>query len=142
MQPIAAEDVPEKLAGQVEIPSHHLTPNTCPYRYQYISNFLFNVDTDISEHPVLFQNNARVQNCPVVTISNTLFGLCLSFWPFSFCIFVFLSFFVFFVFLSFCLFVFLSFCLFVFLSYITLIKCLKGSQVSKVTLCVKILKWQ
>ena len=50
------------------------------------------------------QNIARVRNCPVVIISNTIFGLCLSFWPFSFC-------------------------LFVFLSYITLIKCLKGSQV-------------
>ena len=62
-------------------------------------------------------------------------------------------FFVFFVFLSFCLFVFLSFCLFVFLSFCLF--CLfvflsghysdqmtEGSQVLKVTLCVKILTWR
>ena len=53
-------------------------------------------------------NIARVQNCPDVTILNSLFGLCLL----SFCVFVFFLF----GFLSFCLFVSLFFCLFVFLS--------------------------
>ena len=57
---------------------------------------------------------------------------------------------VFFVFLSFCLFVFssilcfvfLSFCLFVFLSWINSDQMSRGSQVSKVTICVKFLKWR
>ena len=71
------------------------------------------------------KNIARVQNCPDVTILNTLSGLCLLY----FCLFFFLSF---------CLFVFSSFCLFIAL----MIKCLKGSQVSRVTLCAEILKWQ
>jgi len=44
--------------------------------------------------------------------------------------------------LSFCLFVFLSFCLFVFLSRHHSDQMSEGSEVSKVTLCVEILKWQ
>ena len=90
----------------------------------------------------------RVRNCPDVTILNSLFGLCLSF----FCLFILLSFSLFdsfclFVFLSFCifyLFVFLPFCLFVFLSFLSFcldITMSEGSQISKVTLCVKIQKW-
>ena len=46
-----------------------------------------------------------------------------------------------FVLLSFCLFVFLSFCLFVFSSRHLSDQMSEGYQVSKVTLCVKILKW-
>ena len=77
---------------------------------------------------------------------------------FVFCLFVFMSFCIF-VFMSFCTFVFFSFflflflsCLFVFLllvflSFYCLSFCFlsdmsEGSQVSKVTLCVKIQKWQ
>ena len=97
---------------------------------------------------ILGKNIARVQNCPDVTILNSLSVLCLFvFFPFCLFIFVVFLYFCLFVFLSVCLFclfvsfVFLSFCLFVFLSF-----CLdsdqmsEGSQVSKVTLCVKILK--
>ena len=54
---------------------------------------------------------------------------------------VFLCFCVF-VFLCFCLFVFLSFCLMVFLSGHHADQISEGSEVSKVTLCVKILKWR
>ena len=57
-----------------------------------------------------------------------------------FCIFVFLSFYLS-VFLSFCLFVLLSFCLFVFLSRHHSDQMPEGSEVSKVALCAKILKW-
>ena len=46
-----------------------------------------------------------------------------------------------FVFLSFCLFVFLYFCLLVFLSRHHVDQMSEGCQVSKVTICVKILKW-
>ena len=91
------------------------------------------------------KNIARVRNCPDVTTLDSFFGLCLlSFCLFvflSFCIFVFLSFRLF-VFLSFCLFDFLSFCLFVFLSRHQADQMSERSQVSKVTLCVKIQKWQ
>ena len=72
--------------------------------------------------PIFFLNIARVRNCPDVTISISLFGLCLFvFLPICvFCHFVILSscpfvFFPFFL-LSFCLFVFLSLCLFVWTS--------------------------
>ena len=69
-----------------------------------------------------------------------------SFWSLSF---IFLSFFLpssllsfcLFVFLSFCLFVFLSFCLYVFLSRHHSDEMSEGLEVSKVTICVKILKW-
>ena len=72
----------------------------------------------------------------------------LSFCSLSFCLLVFLSFCIF-VFSSFCLFVFLSFCLFVFLSFCLSVflsrhhsdQMSEGSEVSKVTLCVKVLKW-
>ena len=67
-------------------------------------------------------------------------SFCLSVFL-SFCLFFFLSFCLF-VFLSFCLFVFLPFCLFVFLSWHHSDQMSEGSQVLKVTLCVKILKWQ
>ena len=80
-----------------------------------------------------------------------VFFVFLSFYRFvfmSFCIFVFLSFCLFFilsfclsVLLSFCLFVFLSFCLFVFLFRHHFDQMSEGSEVSKVTLCVKIQKW-
>ena len=95
----------------------------------------------------MHKNITRVQNCPDVTISNSLFALLVFF---SFCHVVFLSFchFPIFVFLLFCLFVFLSyclFCLFVMLSFclyvifeflsfcpdIMLIKCLKGPKYQK-----------
>ena len=61
------------------------------------------------------ENIARVQNCPDVTIFNSLFGLC----HLSFCLFLF-------IFLSFCLFVFLSFWLFVFLYFFV---CLSRHQI-------------
>ena len=93
-------------------------------------------------HPgMLIENIARVRNCPDVAILSSLFGLCLS----SFCLFVFLPLsllsFCLFVFLSFCLFVFLSFCLYVFLSRHHSDEMSEGLEVSKVTICVKILKW-
>ena len=75
------------------------------------------------------KNIARVRNCPDITTLNSLFGVCL------------------FVFLSFCLFVLLSFFL-SFLSFFCLLsrhhsyQMSEGSQVSKVTICLKILKWQ
>ena len=82
-----------------------------------------------------------MRNCPDVAILSSLFGLCLS----SFCLFVFLPSsllsFCLFVFLSFCLFVFLSFCLYVFLSRHHSDEMSEGLEVSKVTICVKILKW-
>ena len=62
----------------------------------------------------------------------------------SFYLFIFLSFCLF-VFLSFCLFDFLSFCLFVFFVFLSgnhADQMSEGSEVSKVTLCVKILKWR
>ena len=83
------------------------------------------------------KNIARVRNCTDVTILNYLFGLCLlsfSLYVFlSFCLFVFMSFFCLFVF-----YVFLSFSFFVDLSADQVSE---GSQVSNVTLCVKIQKW-
>ena len=78
----------------------------------------------VSYHTYILYQNIKYQ------ISNTLFGRCLL--CFSFLVF----------FCLFCLFLFLSFCLLSFCLDITLIKCLKGSEVSKVTLCVKILKWR
>ena len=81
-----------------------------------------------------YENIARVQNYPVVAKLNSLFGL--SFVFLLFCLFFYIQ-----VFLSFCLFVFLSFCLFVFLSRHHSDQMSQWSQVSKVTLCVKILKW-
>ena len=87
------------------------------------------------------KNITRVRNCPDVAILSSLFGLCLS----SFCLFVVLPSsllsFCLFVFLSFCLFVFLSFCLYVFLSRHHSDEMSEGLEVSKVTICVKILKW-
>ena len=113
------------------------------------------------------RNIARVQNCPDVKVLNSLFGLCLLsfcllvFLVFSsFRLFFFLSqhrfvrlsfchdVFLFFdldVFLSFCLlafwsfchFVFLSSCIFIFLSRHHYDQMSEGSEVSKVTLCVK-----
>ena len=67
---------------------------------------------------------AKTQTYPHIMISNCHFGLCLS------------------VFLPFCTFVFLFFCLFVFSSRHSSDQMSEGSQVSKVTLCVKILKWR
>ena len=67
----------------------------------------------------------------------------LSFWLFvflSFYLFIVLFFLSFFVFLSCCLFVMLSFCLFVLLYFCPDMS--EGCQVSKVTLCVKVLKWR
>ena len=67
----------------------------------------------------ILKNIARVQNCPDVTISNSLLGLCFL----SFCLFIFLSFFrIFFV--SFRLFVLLYFCYFVFCIFIFVSFCL------------------
>ena len=88
------------------------------------------------------KNIARVQNCPDVTILNSLFVLCF-FVSLSFCLFVFLSLCLF-VFLSlcFCPLVFLSFCIFVFLCRHHADQVSEGSQVSKVTICVEIPKWQ
>ena len=102
---------------------------------------------------------ARVRNCPEVTkLSFCSLSFCLFFLFFLsffcifciFCPFVFSNFFVFF-------FVFWSFCLFVFFLFVSLYFCLfsffcifirhhsdqmsEASQVSKVTLCVEILKW-
>ena len=79
------------------------------------------------------ENIARVRNCPDVTILISLFGLCLQ----SFCLFDILYFchFVFFFFLL---------CLCLFVRHLA-DKMSEGSQVSrmaKVTLCVKIQKWQ
>ena len=74
------------------------------------------------------ENIARVQNCPDVTIFNSLFGLC----QLSFCLFCLFVFFILFIFVFFCLFsVFLSFCLLSFFVDITLIKCLKGLKSKK-----------
>ena len=86
-----------------------------------------------------WKNIERVRNCPDVKIINSLFGLCLlSFCLLYFCLFVF-PFFVLFFCLVFCLlFFFFSFCRFWHHSG----QISEGSQVSKVTLCVKILKWQ
>ena len=75
------------------------------------------------------------------------FFVFLPFCPFvlfSFCPLALLSFFLF-VFLSFCTFrnfCILYFCLFVFSSWHHTDQMSEGSQVSKVTICVKILKWQ
>ena len=88
-----------------------------------------------------------------------MFGHSISLWfcpyfcPFAllpFCFLVLLSFFPF-VLLPFCLFVFLYFCLFVFLSFCPCLyvflsrhhsdEMSEGLEVSKVTICVKILKW-
>ena len=81
------------------------------------------------------QNIARVQKCPDITILYSLFGLCLFICS-SFC-----PFFLFFCLFS-CPFVFLPFYLFVFLFRNYSDQMSEGSWVSKVTLCVKILKWQ
>ena len=78
-----------------------------------------------------------MRNCPDVARLSSLFNLRLLY----FCLFVILSFYLF-VFLSFYLFVFLSFCLFVFSSWQHSDQMSEGFQVSKVSLCVKILKWQ
>ena len=117
------------------------------------------------------QNIARVRNCPDVTLflvfvsenfclfvfhlfvnlSFVLSSFCLIFCC-LFCPFYLLCFLCLFVFLSLCLFVFLPFCNFVILFFclfdllsfrlfVTLIKVSEGSQVSKGTICVKILKW-
>ena len=67
-------------------------------------------------------------------------ALTSQYW-FLFLVFVFLSF-CFFDFLYFCIFVFLSLCLSVILSRHHSDEMSDGSQVSKVTLCVEILKWQ
>ena len=94
-------------------------------------------------HKVRVKNIARGRNCPDVTILDSLLGLCrLSFFLNRF---VFLPFF--FVFLSFLflcfLFLFiLSFCLFALLSRHHVDQMSEGSEVSKVALCVKILKWR
>ena len=95
------------------------------------------------------KNIARVSFClfvflPFLFLSFCLFtflSLCLFFvfWPF--CLFVLLSF-TLFVFYSFCLLLFLSFCLLLFLSKHYSDQLSKGPQVSKVTLCVQILKWR
>ena len=85
------------------------------------------------------KNFARVHNCTDFTISNCLFGLCLSVFL-SFCRFAFFSFYLRFV----CLFVLLYFCLFdFFVSSFCLDTTLidEGYQVSKVNLCVDITKW-
>ena len=99
------------------------------------------------------KNITRVQNCPDVTILNSLFSLCLLYFVFlsfsiiSFCLlsmifFVFFSssFFLFLyfchgAFLSsfFCSFAILTFCIFVFLSRHHADQMSEGSQVSKVT---------
>ena len=73
---------------------------------------VFLVEYNKSSMVFSFLNIARVQNCPDVTRLNSLFGLRL-----------------------------LSFCLFVFLSWQHSDQMSEGSQVSKVTLCVKIQKW-
>ena len=91
------------------------------------------------------------RNCPDVTILNSLVCLCfcclllvffvvVSFVPFVSFLSLFFAIFVFF-FLVFLSFVFLSFCLFVFLSGHHCDHVCEGSQVSNVTLCVKIQTW-
>ena len=87
-----------------------------------------------------------MQNCPHFTILNyLLFSYILCFCAFvllCFCVFMFLCFCVFCVFLSFlCFLSFLSFWLFVFLSKHHSDQMSEESQVSKITLCVKIQKW-
>ena len=72
------------------------------------------------QHIKKAKNITKVRNCTDITI-------CL---------------FVLFIFFSFCLFVFLSFCILVFSSFCLFDQMSEGSQVSEVTLCVKIQKWQ
>ena len=83
------------------------------------------------------QNIAKVRKCPNITIVNSLSG-CLSFFFFFFCNSFVISYY------EFCSFVFLFFCIFLcaFLSGHQSDQMSEGSQVWKVTLCVKILKWR
>ena len=104
----------------------------------------------VSKGKAGYSNNmAKVRNCPDVAIIISLFGLYLLV-LLSSSLFVFLSFccfFCLFVILSFCLFVHLSFCLFSFCLFLVFLsrhhsdQMSEGSPVSKVTPCVKILKW-
>ena len=114
------------------------------YLYQLVMNQKEYKNICLQENK---KNIARVRNCPDITILNSLSGLLVVFSNGLFVVFLSLCLFVF---LSFCFFVFLSFCPFVFLSFVFLSflsrhhpdQMSEGSQVSKVTLCVKILKWQ
>ena len=105
-------------------PQHHLRSCNLRLKFERIIRELKNI--------------ARVRNCPDVAILSSLFGLRL----FDFLTFCLVLFFPFCLFFTICLFVFFPFCLFVFLSWQHSDQMSEGSQVSKVTLCVKILKWQ